>query len=43
MVMVVEVYEFGCCVCVFFSLGGGVVVADVGSWCQFLAGGWWVF
>ena len=26
----------------FFSLGGGVVVVDVGSWCQFLVEGWWV-
>ena len=26
----------------FFSLGGGVIVVDVGSWCQFLVEGWWV-
>ena len=26
----------------FFPLGGGVVVVDVGSWCQFLVEGWWV-
>ena len=44
--------EFRCCACVFvfvflflfffFPLGGGVVVVDVGSWCQFLVEGWWV-